>query len=338
MEGVLKLIKDDIIRTTIEEDYDLLICKTCGTQYSIKDWNELNPKNTCKPCLDPRQYVPEQGQQWSKASEWLISSSSTNEKQFRFELIEEKNDARLIRIITKNTNVGIGETPFIILTKYGIVIWDCCALYNSNLFESIKKISKDYQLSIVGIAISHPHFYTSSLTWAKALQTKIFISHLDKQWFQRINEGLAKDLVVFFDSETYNLLPGITIIRCGGHFDGSCVLHWDRQKAGTPATIIQAASKDKLPFTGAVFCSDTFGPGMDRKTITFMWSYPNMIPLPPKDVLQIWHSMQPFQFDEIIGAWPGKYVDKDARANLLRSAKLFVKMEGYDTNNFDWKE
>ncbi|PWN35245.1 uncharacterized protein FA14DRAFT_39364 [Meira miltonrushii] len=333
MEEVLKSINDDAIRTTIGDDYELLICKTCGTQYPIKSPNELEPKNVCQPCLDPRQYVPESGQQWSKASDWLLPSS-----QLRCELVPEKNDARLFRIIAKNTNVGIGETPFVILTKDGIVLWDCCALYTVDMFESIKQLSKDNQLPIVGIAISHPHFYTSSLTWAKALQTKIFISHLDKEWFQRAHEGLAKELVVFFDSETYQLLPGITIVRCGGHFDGSCVLHWDRQKAGTPAKILQSASQDQLPSTGAVFCSDTFGPGMDRKTITFMWSYPNMIPLPPKDVLRIWHSMQPFQFDEIIGAWPGKYVQGDARAHLLKSAKLFVKMEGYDTSEFDWKE
>ena len=334
MEELLKSIKDDVIRETIEEDFELLICKTCGTQYPVRESNELDLENVCQPCLDPRQYVPEQGQQWTKASNWLLSSPSN---QFECELKQEKNDSRLYRIITKNTTIGIGETPFVILTKDGIVIWDCCALYTAEMFESIKRLCNEHQLSIVGIAISHPHFYTSSLTWAKALQTKIYISHLDKEWFQRKDEGLAKDKVVFFESDTLVLLPGITIVRCGGHFDGSCVLHWDRQKAGTPTKIIQQ-QKHKLPSTGVVFCSDTFGPGMDRKTITFMWSYPNMIPLPPKDVLQIWHSMQPFQFDEIIGAWPGKYVQTEARAHLLKSAKLFVKMEGYDTNKFDWKE
>lgn len=63
----------------------------------------------------------------------------------------------------------------------------------------------------------------------------------------------------------------------------------------------------------------------------------DFIPLPPKDVLQIWKAMKPFNFEDIIGGWPGRFIHGNAREKLLRSAKRFIAMEGHDPNVFDWQ-
>lgn len=325
-EAFLSSIQDQEIRNAIQDDYDLVICETCGAQSDVQNPKELQQRDECFICLDPRQAVPESGQKWTKISNWL-----TNSSRLQCNLVPQDNfDPGLFRVMAKDyTNmVGIGQTPWLILTEKGIVIWDCSAYFTVDLFNSIKQLSSLYQVPIVAIAISHPHFYTTSLTWAKALQTKLYISNLDKRWYQRDHDSKH---INFFKSSQIEIIPGITMIRCGGHFDGSCVLHWDRKIAKCPKGLGTGKKE-----TGVIFCSDTFAPASDRKQITFMWSYPNFIPLPPKDIVQIWKSVQQFEFDDILGAWPGKYIYGDARQKVLKSAKNFVRMEGHDENSFDW--
>lgn len=333
MDAVIQNIEEGAVRTAIAEDHALLVCKTCGMQYDEREPSRLVVANGCPVCLDPRQYVPESGQAWTRIGDWL------REGKLTCELRQEPGDARIFRIIARNLSVGIGQTPIVIVTQHGIVIWDCCALLTPELFVALKGLMKQHDVPLLGMAISHPHFYTTALTWAKALETKIFVSHLDRQWWMRKADpdALEKHLV-FYQSSQHRLASGITIVRCGGHFDGSAVLHWDRTLAPAPPSIASQAVDEQIPSTGAVFCADTFAPGMDRKTITFLWSYPNFIPLPPSSVLQIWKAVRPFAFDDIIGGWPGRYVHGKARAHLLASAKQFVEMEGHDVDRFDWGE
>jgi hypothetical protein len=42
----------------------------------------------------------------------------------------------------------------------------------------------------------------------------------DRQWVVR-----PDSVIRFFDSAILALWPGVRIIRCGGHFEGSTVLH-----------------------------------------------------------------------------------------------------------------
>ena len=55
----------------------------------------------------------------------------------------------------------------------------------------------------------------------------------------------------------------MTLINTGGHFEGSQVLHW-------------AAGCDGQ---GALLTGDTVTVVMDRRYVSFMYSYPNLIPL-----------------------------------------------------------
>ena len=43
--------------------------------------------------------------------------------------------------------------------------------------------------------------------------------------------------VRFWSGETHELGGGLTLIRCGGHYEGGQVLHWaERRRAAAPAT------------------------------------------------------------------------------------------------------
>jgi len=66
---------------------------------------------------------------------------------------------------------------------------------------------------------------------------------------------------------------------------------------------------------------------------SFMWSIPNMIPLPPSEIEQIWHRIEPFEWEETYGAFHGLDIrgkGKDVKARMLESMKIQVRNEGYD--------
>ena len=43
--------------------------------------------------------------------------------------------------------------------------------------------------------------------------------------------------VTFWDGETRELAPGVTLLRCGGHFAGGTVLHWADGAGGKGALL-----------------------------------------------------------------------------------------------------
>ena len=98
---------------------------------------------------------------------------------------------------------------------------------------------------------------------------------------------------------------GLTLIRCGGHFAGGQVLHWAERRILFSGDIVQV-----IP---------------DRRFVSFMYSYPNLIPLPPSKVEAIAAALEPYPFDTIIGAWWGRVVAGDGSGVVRRSAARYVR-------------
>ena len=56
-----------------------------------------------------------------------------------------------------------------------------------------------------------------------------------------------------------------------------------------------------------------------------------MIPLPPNEILKIWHAIKPFDFDMTYGAFVGTEVrDDDLKNRVLESMKIQVRGEGWE--------
>lgn len=274
---------------------------------------------------DDRQYPCPTGQTYT--SQKLLGSTTS------FELVPEESDARILRI-KLDPPFAIGQTPIVLLTQAGAVIWDCCGFASVELMQSICAASPTGKVH--SIAISHPHFNAASLTWAKMLNCKVFISKLDRHWYQR---GLnchpsnpdvpaRRQYLVQVQDDIFSIpgIPSLTLIRCGGHFPGSNALHWDRD-AEAPAP--------RKPRGAAVFCADTFMVTLDRKRFTFAYSFPNNIPLPPRDVEHIWMQMRNFNWTATFGGWSGRHILTDSRAALLRSARYYVEKEGHSPDAFE---
>jgi glyoxylase-like metal-dependent hydrolase (beta-lactamase superfamily II) len=114
--------------------------------------------------------------------------------------------------------------------------------------------------------------------------------------------------IVFWQGETHSLAPGLTLIRCGGHFPGGTVLHWAEGAGGK----------------GVLLTGDVIQVGQDRKTVSFMYSYPNYIPVNAQAVRRIVDAVEPYAFEQIYGAWFGQNILHDAKRVLRSSAERYI--------------
>jgi hypothetical protein len=59
-----------------------------------------------------------------------------------------------------------------------------------------------------------------------------------------------------------------------------------------------------------------------------MYSYPNLIPLGSQAVERIVAAVEPYQFDQMYGAWFGKNIRERGKAALRYSAQRYLRAIG----------
>src|SRR6185503_12581426 len=260
------------------------ICMTCGVQYGETD----APPEHCLICEDERQYIGIKGQRWTTIPE-----------------MQEEYHNRVEDIDTNITGIGtvpgfaMGRRALLVRTPNGNVLWDCVSLLDDATLEAVRALG-----GITAIAVSHPHTVGSLVEWSHAFGNAPIYWHADnRQWVMRPDSAF-----VFWEGETHSLVDGLTLIRCGGHFEGSDVLHWSHGADGR----------------GALLTGDTMQVAQDRRYVSFMYSYPNMIPLNQRAIERIVNAVEPFEFDRIYGGWWDYHV-LDAKSAVKRSAERYIK-------------
>ncbi len=259
------------------------ICTACGTQYAQ---SERAPAQ-CVICEEERQYVPPRGQTWTTLDGLRRSHSNT----FR------EYEKGVIGIGTTPA-FAIGQRALLLLTPGGNILWDCIATLDDATVTLIEGLG-----GVDAIAISHPHFYTTMVEWARAFSARIHLHAADKQWIMRNDPAVA-----LWDGETHALWDGVTLVRCGGHFEGGTVLHWAGGAGGR----------------GVVCSGDILTVTTDRKWLSFMRSYPNLIPLSARTVERIGAALQPFAFEAIYGHYFDRVIAADGKAVLEKSVARYV--------------
>ncbi len=71
------------------------------------------------------------------------------------------------------------------------------------------------------------------------------------------------------------------------------------------------------------------------KEVYLCLQLPNNIPLPPRDVEQIWIQMRNFHWSDTFGGWSGRHILSDSRRKLLHSARYYVDKEGHSPDAFE---
>jgi hypothetical protein len=262
------------------------ICATCGVQYPPS----ISPPARCDICEDERQYVGWSGQQWTTLD--ALRQDHRN---------EVRDDLGLTGIGTTPT-FAIGQRALLVKSPGGNVLWDCITLIDDATVDELRKLG-----GVRAIAISHPHYYSSMVEWARRFEAPIYLHEADRRWVMRPDPR-----VELWSGETMALWDGMTLIRAGGHFDGGTVLHWP-------------AGADRR---GALLAGDIVQVAQDRCWVSFMYSFPNYIPLPASEIDRIASTLEPYAFDRIYGAWWDRNVAADARAALRRSAERYKKALG----------
>ncbi|MFL6596206.1 MAG: MBL fold metallo-hydrolase [Chthoniobacterales bacterium] len=260
------------------------ICKTCGTQFA----ETQSPPNECKICEDERQYVPPSGQEWTT----LEQMRARHRNSFA------QCEPGLFGIGTV-PEFAIGQRALLLRTEDGNFLWDCISLIDDATIELIRALG-----GLRGISISHPHYYSSMVEWSRAFNgAPIHLHADDREWVMR-----PDDAIDLWTGETKQLAPGVTLIRCGGHFPGGTVLHWSGGADGR----------------GALLSGDVIAVMPDRN-VSFMYSYPNAIPLPARVVQKIGATVEPLRFDRIYGAFWERVIQRDAKRAVVRSVERYVR-------------
>ena len=260
------------------------ICNTCGTQFSS---GRAQP-DACPVCDDERQYVGWSGQTWT-------THASLGEGR----TLKLDDDDGVLGI-TLSPSFAINQRAMFLPTDAGNILWECLSLVTPAAVEALAARG-----GVDLIAISHPHFYASMVEWSEALGgVPILLHEADREWVQRPSVN-----VEFWRGDERRLSPGVTLIRCGGHFPGSTALHWkDGPRAG-----------------GALFPGDALQVAADRKHVAFMYSYPNIIPMKPADVRSMRDRLRRFDFQDVFGFSRGRNIVGDGRAAVDRSFDRYLK-------------
>jgi len=192
--------------------------------------------------------------------------------------------------------IGIGQRLLLVETEEGNVIWDMIPLVDDAAVEAVTARGP-----VRAIAISHPHYYSGMVEWSRALgDVPILLHEADREWIMRPDPAIE-----LWSGDERELPGGLTLLRLGGHFPGGTVLH--------------------DPASSTLLAGDIVMVIPDRRFVSFMWSYPNLIPLAAAEVERIAAKLEPWQFDRILGAWWNRLVPRDGSEVVRRSAERYVQ-------------
>jgi glyoxylase-like metal-dependent hydrolase (beta-lactamase superfamily II) len=247
------------------------------------------PREDCPICEDERQYVGWDGQQWTSLRE-LAESGHTGR-------IEAEGPG--VVGIGVEPSVGIGQRALLISAGSDNVLWDSVPYLDDAMVQQVEDRG-----GIRAVAVSHPHFYGAMVEWAHEFSAPVYVHAADRDWLPRPDPA-----VTFWDGDSLDIGDGLTLVNLGVHFAGGQVLH----------------SRDAESGGGALFSGDIVQVVSDRRWVSFMYSYPNLIPERPAVVRRAASLLEPFRFERVYGGWWRRNVASDGTAAVRRSAERYLQ-------------
>ena len=257
-------------------------CANCAIEHPDTD----APALICEICADERQYLPVGGQRWATREELLAEG-------YRVAVEELETDLFSVEAVPR---LGIGQRGLLVRTAHGNVLWEPPGLVDDAAVAAIEALG-----GVAAVTASHPHLTGSSIQWSHAFGgAPVYVAAADAQWIRR------PDPVITLWDGAVDVLPGLTMHQCGGHFAGSSVLHWPDGAAGR----------------GALLTGDTVAVGADRASVNVMRSFVNNIPLPEVAVQRILDTVMGLRFDRLYGAFG--IIDATARPVVGWSLRRYI--------------
>lgn len=235
------------------------------------------PPSACPVCEDDRQYVGWSGQRWT------THDALTG----RFGLRIGEDDGLLA--VAVDGGFGIPQRALLLPTEAGNILWESLSLVTDEAVAALRARG-----GVDRIVISHPHFYASMVQWSDALGgVPILLHGNDRAWVQR-----PVPCIEHWHGDRLRLGPGVMLVRTGGHFSGSTALHWATGPRGH----------------GALFVGDSPQVASDRRSVSFLYSSPNFVPLGPREVQAMRDRLAGLAYDDVYGYSWGRNIIGAARA------------------------
>jgi glyoxylase-like metal-dependent hydrolase (beta-lactamase superfamily II) len=245
------------------------------------------PPAACLVCEDERQFVNWKGQAWL-----------TREELAQRRKLVWRDDLG-IPGIGIDPSFAIGQRALLVPGRDGCVMWDCIPLATPEAVEYIRSLG-----GLKAIAVSHPHFYGAVADWSEAFGgVPVYLHGDDRAFVTRPHPA-----IVPWTGDQHRISDDILLVRTGGHFPGATVLHW---RAGAEGR-------------GALLTGDVAMVAMDRRSLSFMYSYPNYIPQNATSVRRIAGAVAPLAFDRVYGAWWGRNIAANAKEAFDTSVRRYI--------------
>lgn len=245
------------------------------------------PPAFCRICEDERQYVNWNGQ--------IFLTRETLAERHR---LVWRGDLGLTGIALE-PSFAIGQRALLVPDGKGCVMWDCIPLATSEAIAHVRSLG-----GLTAIAISHPHYYGALVDWSEAFGgVPVYLHADDRQWVTRPHPS-----IMHWTGDHHRISEDLLLLRTGGHFAGATMLHDARGAEGK----------------GALLTGDIAQVTMDRRFVSFMYSYPNYMPLNAAAVRRIAAAVEPLAFDRIYGAWWDRNVASGAKVAFAASVQRYI--------------
>jgi hypothetical protein len=258
--------------------------RLCATCGVENDTDE----HTCAICDDERQYVPRDGQRWTTLAGRAAEGCSVEVTQVEPDLFA----------LHATPRADIGQHALLVRTPYGNLLWEVPGYLDDEARRAVAELG-----GVAAVMASHPHMYGCQLEWGRAFGAPVYVAEADRRWVRRW--GGDGEIVAW--SQPFDVLPGIRATQPGGHFPGSAVAVWHAGAEGR----------------GVLLSGDTVKALPDAGWVSFMRSFPNLIPLSAPVVTRLAASIAELDFDRLYDNF-GLQVPTGARAAVLRSAERYA--------------
>jgi hypothetical protein len=255
------------------------LCRECGARFP----EATTPPTGCPICLDERQFVRWGGQEWHTVEDLAKNHEIA---------CTQDHGALSLRV---TPDFAIGQRALLVEAAEGNLLWDCIGLVTREAVAAIRARGP-----VIGIAISHPHYYTAMAEWAEALDVPVHLHADDRAWVTQPDPAIRH-----WNGEALKLGPSLTLLRCGGHFAGATVLHHAEGE-------------------GALYSGDVLQVAQDRRHVSVLYSYPNMIPVNAATIRRIAAILEPYPFDRVYGAFEGRVIMPAAKTAVERSLARYL--------------
>ena len=261
------------------------LCETCGTQYA----ETATPPAHCPVCEDERQYVGWQGQRWTTHDELArrlhaCASATTT----------------ACSAIASTRSFAIPQRALLLPTDAGNILWECISLVTPEAVHALKAARRRR---------SHRHLAPALLRVDGRVERRAR-RRADPAARGRSRMGAAA-------------VAG----RSSSGMATCCALsdtrHADPLRRPLPRQHRAALERRPAP-GGALFPGDALQVAGDRRHVSFMYSYPNYIPMKPGDVRAMRERLAPYAFDDVYGYTWGRNIIGKARAAVDRSFDRYL--------------